>query len=205
MRAGGDGLRPARALFWPATDAAWTCCSGRASTARSAAPKAGLNRSDLGRHYNETISGGVFSRLPSATLARSPATAVRHRGTEVVRTSKRDHGRANDRVTPSGAEPGSLLGRPRVQRSSAKRFGADVSHRCQPAGSAWCGGSLRTYVLRRPLHASKGRSRHRLRPWGAGQAASKAAISTAADLRDTAAAGGVGASYGFQVSPVTSA
>ena len=121
MRAGGGGLRPARALFWPATDAAWSCCSGRASTARSAAPKAGLNRSDLGRHYNETISGGVFSRLLSATWARSPATAVRHHGREVVHTSKRDHGRANDRVTPSGTEPGSLLGRPRVQRSSAKR------------------------------------------------------------------------------------
>ena len=38
----------------------WPCCSSRASTALSAAPKAGLNRSDLSRHYNGRVSGGAF-------------------------------------------------------------------------------------------------------------------------------------------------
>jgi hypothetical protein len=39
-------------LVWPAPDAAWPCYCSRASTARCAAPQAGLNRSDLGRHYD---------------------------------------------------------------------------------------------------------------------------------------------------------
>ena len=60
---GGGGLRQVRAFFWPAPDAAWPCCSSRASTARSAAPEAGLNRSDRGRHYDEQISGGAFLPL----------------------------------------------------------------------------------------------------------------------------------------------
>ena len=51
-RGPSSGLRP---------DAAWPCCSLRASTAQSAAPEAGLNRRDLGRHYNGKISRRVVA------------------------------------------------------------------------------------------------------------------------------------------------
>jgi hypothetical protein len=61
----GPGLRQVRVNFGPAHDAAWSCCSLRASTARSAAPEAGLNRCDLGRYYNRTISVWALLLVPS--------------------------------------------------------------------------------------------------------------------------------------------
>jgi len=70
---GGAGLRPTLAVFRTAADAAWPCRSSRASTARCAAPQAGLNRSDLGRHYNDTISRGS---LLTVVLAHPPRREV---------------------------------------------------------------------------------------------------------------------------------
>ena len=84
-RAGEVGLRSTQACFWAAPAATWPCCSSRASTAQSAAPQAGLNRSDLGRHYNRRISGGTFFPTCSTLLACSPKlrmTAKQQRDTD---------------------------------------------------------------------------------------------------------------------------
>lgn len=53
----GSGCGGRGPSWRPAADAAWPCCSWRASTALCAAPEAGLNRHDLARPKNTKSAG----------------------------------------------------------------------------------------------------------------------------------------------------